>query len=152
MPSSLKRAVLAVTLAVSAAAGVRLLAADPITIKLSTFAPPHPPWDVALQAMGARVRAFDPEGMEQAKKLMEIETCADAYETMKDADGLVLLTEWNEFRALNLVRVGELLKQKLIVDLRNIYAPEQMRDYGFSYVSIGRAPALAKPALAVAAE
>jgi len=106
----------------------------------------------ALQAMGARVRAFDPEGMEQARKLMEIETCADAYETMKDADGLVLLTEWNEFRALNLVRVGELLKQKLIVDLRNIYAPEQMRDYGFSYVSIGRAPALAKPALAVAAE
>ena len=106
----------------------------------------------ALQAMGARVRAFDPEGMEQAKKLMEIETCADAYETMKDADGLVLLTEWNEFRALNLVRVGELLKQKLIVDLRNVYAPDQMLGYGFTYVSIGRAPALAKPALAVAAE
>ena len=71
---------------------------------------------------------------------------------MKDADGLVLLTEWNEFRALNLVRVGELLKQKLIVDLRNIYAPDQMRDYGFTYVSIGRRPAQASPALAVAAE
>ena len=67
-------------------------------------------------------------------------------------DGLVLLTEWNEFRALNLVRVGELLKQKLIVDLRNVYAPDQMLGYGFTYVSIGRAPALAKPALAVAAE
>ncbi len=57
------------------------------------------------------------------RKLLDIETCADAYETMKDADGLVLLTEWNEFRALNLVRVGKLLKRRLIVDLRNIYAP-----------------------------
>jgi len=95
----------------------------------------------ALQAMGARVRAFDPEGMEQARGLMEVETCADAYETMTNADGLVLLTEWNEFRALNLVRVGELLKRKLIVDLRNIYEPSQMEAYGFSYVSIGRKPA-----------
>jgi UDPglucose 6-dehydrogenase len=106
----------------------------------------------ALQAMGARVRAFDPEGMEQAKKLMDIETCADAYETMDGADGLVLLTEWNEFRALNMVRVRELLKHKVIVDLRNIYAPAQMQAYGFSYHSIGRSAALAKPAIAVAAE
>jgi UDPglucose 6-dehydrogenase len=106
----------------------------------------------ALQAMGARVRAFDPEGMEQAKKLMDIETCADAYETMAGADGLVLLTEWNEFRALNMVRVRELLKHKVIVDLRNIYAPAQMQAYGFSYHSIGRSVALAKPAIAIAAE
>jgi UDPglucose 6-dehydrogenase len=106
----------------------------------------------ALQAMGARVRAFDPEGMEQAKKLMDVETCADAYETMAGADGLVLLTEWNEFRALNMVRVRDLLKHKVIVDLRNIYAPEQMQAYGFSYFSIGRAAALAKPAIAMAAE
>ena len=106
----------------------------------------------ALQAMGAKVRAFDPEGMEHAKKLLDIETCADAYETMKDADGLVLLTEWNEFRALNLVRVGELLKRRLIVDLRNIYAPAQMRDYGFHYVSIGRQEARPAPAVALAAE
>jgi UDPglucose 6-dehydrogenase len=106
----------------------------------------------ALQAMGARVRAFDPEGMEQAKKLMDVETCADAYETMDGADGLVLLTEWNEFRALNMVRVRELLKQKVIVDLRNIYAPAQMQAYGFSYHSIGRSAVLAKPAIAMAAE
>jgi UDPglucose 6-dehydrogenase len=106
----------------------------------------------ALQAMGAHVRAFDPEGMEQAKKLMDIETCADAYETMAGADGLVLLTEWNEFRALNMVRVRELLKHKVIVDLRNIYAPAQMQAYGFSYHSIGRSAALAKPAVAMAAE
>jgi UDPglucose 6-dehydrogenase len=102
--------------------------------------------------MGARVRAFDPEGMEQAKKLLDVETCTDAYETMDGADGLVLLTEWNEFRALNLVRVRELLKRKIIVDLRNIYAPEQMRSYGFSYYSIGRSSALAAPHIAVAAE
>jgi UDPglucose 6-dehydrogenase len=92
----------------------------------------------ALQAMGARVRAFDPEGMDRARALMDVETCADAYEAMTNADGLVLLTEWNEFRALNLVRVGELLKRKLIVDLRNIYEPAQMEAYGFSYISIGR--------------
>ena len=95
----------------------------------------------ALQAMGARVRAYDPEGMDQARELMNLETCADAYETMTNADGLVLLTEWNEFRALNLARVGELLKHKLIVDLRNIYEPSQMEAYGFKYISIGRKPA-----------
>jgi len=106
----------------------------------------------ALQEMGATVRAFDPEGMEQARKLMDIETCDDAYDTMTDADVLVLLTEWNEFRALNLVKVGELLKQKLIVDLRNVYAPAQMQAYGFNYVSIGRPAVRSAPALAVAAE
>jgi UDPglucose 6-dehydrogenase len=106
----------------------------------------------ALQAMGATVRAYDPEGMAQARKLMDIETCADAYEAMEGADGLVLLTEWNQFRALNLVRVGQLLKQKLVVDLRNIYGPEQMASYGFRYVSIGRPPMRPVPALAVAAE
>jgi UDPglucose 6-dehydrogenase len=106
----------------------------------------------ALQQMGATVRAYDPEGMAQARKLMDVETCDDAYDTMKDADVLVLLTEWNEFRALNLVKVGELLKQKLIVDLRNVYAPAQMQAYGFSYVSIGRPAVRPAPALAVAAE
>jgi UDPglucose 6-dehydrogenase len=96
----------------------------------------------ALKAMGARVRAYDPEGMGQARAMMEIETCADAYEAMDGADGLVLLTEWNEFRALNLVRVSNLLKEPLIVDLRNIYSPGQMASYGFRYVSVGRvAPA-----------
>jgi UDPglucose 6-dehydrogenase len=92
----------------------------------------------ALRAMGAQVRAYDPEGMTQARELMDIETCADAYEAMTNADALVLLTEWNEFRALNLVRVGELMKRRLIVDLRNIYEPSQMAGYGFEYVSIGR--------------
>jgi UDPglucose 6-dehydrogenase len=103
----------------------------------------------ALQEMGACVRAYDPEGMEQARALMDVETCADAYETMTNADALVLLTEWNEFRALNLVRVGELMKRKLIVDLRNIYEPSQMASYGFAYVSIGRGAA--GPASAITA-
>jgi UDPglucose 6-dehydrogenase len=106
----------------------------------------------ALQEMGATVRAYDPEGMAQARKLMDVETCDDAYDTMRGADVLVLLTEWNEFRAINLVKVGELLKQKLIVDLRNIYAPAQMQAYGFAYVSIGRPAVRPAPALAVAAE
>jgi UDPglucose 6-dehydrogenase len=106
----------------------------------------------ALRQMGATVRAYDPEGMVQARRLMDVETCDDAYDTMKDADVLVLLTEWNEFRALNLVKVGELLKQKLIVDLRNIYASAQMQAYGFAYVSIGRPAVRPAPALAVAAE
>ncbi|MGN6516600.1 MAG: UDP-glucose dehydrogenase family protein [Rhizomicrobium sp.] len=111
----------------------------------------------ALKAMGAQVRAYDPEGMEQARGLMDLETCADAYEAMAGADGLVLLTEWNEFRALNLVRVGELMKRKLIVDLRNVYEPEQMRAYGFAYVSVGRKSAMpelqdVRPAGEVAAE
>jgi UDPglucose 6-dehydrogenase len=102
----------------------------------------------ALKAKGAHVRAYDPEGMDQAKALMDIETCADAYQAMEGADGLVLLTEWNEFRALNLVRVASLLKEKLIIDLRNIYAPGQMQAYGFRYVSIGRAVTEAPAALA----
>jgi UDPglucose 6-dehydrogenase len=107
----------------------------------------------ALIARGARVRAYDPEGMEQARKMMAVETCSDAYEPMKGADGLVLLTEWNEFRALNLVRVRELLNRNLIVDLRNIYNPAQMAFYGFNYVSIGRRAVRAQTqAEAVAAE
>jgi UDPglucose 6-dehydrogenase len=106
----------------------------------------------ALQEMGATVRAYDPEGMAHARRMMDIETCDDAYETMQGADVLVLLTEWNEFRALNLVKVGELLKRKLIVDLRNIYAPAQMQSYGFAYVSIGRPSVRPIPPLAVAAE
>jgi UDPglucose 6-dehydrogenase len=92
----------------------------------------------ALKAMGARIRAYDPECMKQAREMLDIEPCADAYETMQGADGLVLLTEWNEFRALNLVKVKELLSTPLIVDLRNIYAPPQMASYGFTYISIGR--------------
>ena len=92
-----------------------------------------------LQEKGARVRAYDPEGAAEAKKLLDIETCKDAYEALAGADGVVILTEWNEFRALDLPRVKSLLKRPLMIDLRNIYRPAQMAEAGFIYVSVGRA-------------
>jgi UDPglucose 6-dehydrogenase len=92
----------------------------------------------ALQKAGANVRAYDPEGTKEAKKLLDIELCADAYEPLKDADGVVILTEWNEFRALDIPRVKALLKRPLMVDLRNIYRPGMMIEAGFEYVSVGR--------------
>jgi UDPglucose 6-dehydrogenase len=65
--------------------------------------------------------------------------CTDAYSALEGADGVVILTEWNEFRALDLGKMRELLKRPLMVDLRNIYRPEDMADAGFTYVSVGRA-------------
>jgi len=93
------------------------------------------PW---LLERGARVRAYDPEGMAEAKKHMNVELCAHAYEAIEGADGIAILTEWNEFRALDLARVKSLLKRPLMVDLRNIYRPEQMAAAGFTYISVGR--------------
>ncbi|MGD0865506.1 MAG: UDP-glucose/GDP-mannose dehydrogenase family protein [Rhizomicrobium sp.] len=91
-----------------------------------------------LQAAGARVRGYDPEGMKEAKKLLNIELCDDAYEAIAGADGVVILTEWNEFRALDLARLRSLLSRPLMVDLRNIYRPTHMAEAGFTYVSVGR--------------
>ena len=92
-----------------------------------------------LIAAGARIRAFDPEGMDEARKLMpELVYCRDAYQTMEGADALILLTEWNEFRGLDLGRVRDLLASPLVIDLRNIYQPQEMAAVGFSYLSIGR--------------
>jgi UDPglucose 6-dehydrogenase len=94
-----------------------------------------------LGAAGAVIRAFDPEGIDEARKLLpDLVYCRDAYETMEGADALVLLTEWNEFRALDLARVGRLLDTPLVIDLRNIYQPAEMTAAGLSYVSIGRPP------------
>ena len=92
----------------------------------------------ALQAKGARIRAFDPEGRHEARKLLNIELCADAYDALDGADGVVILTEWNEFRALDIARAKYLLRRPLMVDLRNIYRPAQMAAAGFAYVSVGR--------------
>ena len=91
-----------------------------------------------LTKQGARVRAYDPEGMSEAKKHLNVEMCTDAYAALEGADGVVILTEWNEFRALDLKTAKRLLKRPLMVDLRNIYRPEEMAKIGFSYVSIGR--------------
>ena len=93
----------------------------------------------ALIKAGAEVRAHDPEGMAEARKLMpEISYCADPYEAMTGADAVVFLTEWNSYRALDLRRMKSVLKQPVIVDLRNIYRPAEMRAAGFRYSSIGR--------------
>ncbi|HEX3065236.1 MAG TPA: UDP-glucose/GDP-mannose dehydrogenase family protein [Candidatus Polarisedimenticolia bacterium] len=93
----------------------------------------------ALQKAGATIRAFDPEGMNEAKKLLpDLTYCKDAYDCMTGADALVLITEWNEFRALDLTRVKSLLRQPVLVDLRNVYSPAEMAEAGFRYTSIGR--------------
>ena len=93
----------------------------------------------ALQAAGATVRAFDPEGMEEARALLDnVVWCTDAYDAMKDAHALAILTEWNEFRALDLGRAKSLLQEPVLVDLRNIYDPLEMKAAGFNYSSVGR--------------
>jgi UDPglucose 6-dehydrogenase len=95
-----------------------------------------------LQTKGAKIRAFDPEGAKEARKLLNVELCRDAYQALKGADGVVILTEWNEFRALDTARMKSLLKTPLMIDLRNIYRPNQMAAAGFTYVSVGRATAI----------
>ncbi len=93
----------------------------------------------ALQKAGASVRAFDPEGMGEAKTLLsDVAYCEDAYDAMNGADAVVLLTEWNQFRTLDLERVKTLLSQPIMVDLRNVYSPGDMKAAGFSYTCVGR--------------
>ena len=92
-----------------------------------------------LQELGAVIRAYDPGAIENSKKIFENVTyCGDAYETADGADALVIATEWNEFRALKLERIKKLLKQPLIIDLRNVYDPQRMKAEGFTYISVGR--------------
>ncbi len=93
----------------------------------------------ALVAHGARVRAYDPHGMGEAKKLLpKLETVSDPYACVAGADAMVILTEWDQFRALDLGRVKRAMKSPIVVDLRNIYRPDDMAAKGFSYVSVGR--------------
>ncbi len=92
-----------------------------------------------LLAGGARVRAFDPAAMDGCRAdYPQVEFCDDAYEAAAGADALLICTEWNEFRALELERLRDSLRRPLIVDLRNIYEPERMAAAGFRYVSVGR--------------
>jgi len=92
-----------------------------------------------LEEAGASIRAFDPEGMEEAKHdLTSVTYCKDAYEAMNGSDAVVILTEWNEFRALDLARVKSLLSNPLMIDLRNIYTLDEARNAGFQYHSVGR--------------
>jgi UDPglucose 6-dehydrogenase len=93
----------------------------------------------AIQDMGALVRAYDPAGMEQAKRfLSNVTFCEDAYTCAQAADALVIITEWEQFRALDLDRLEGLMSQPVIVDLRNIYRVDDMKKRGFRYVSVGR--------------
>ena len=98
-----------------------------------------------LQAGGARIRAFDPEGMDEAKALLDgVEWCEDAYDAVTGAEALTIVTEWNEFRALDLERVKSLMKSPVMVDLRNIYDPDEMAAAGFRYTCVGRAGAVSE--------
>lgn len=88
---------------------------------------------------GARVRAFDPVAMEESRHYINgVEYAADEYDAIKDADAMVIVTEWNQFRALDMDRVKSLLRSPKIADLRNVYEPEDMRELGFEYVGVGR--------------
>jgi UDPglucose 6-dehydrogenase len=92
-----------------------------------------------LQQAGAAIRAYDPEGMEQAKLVLkDIDYRPNAYDTADGADALVIITEWDAFRALDLPRLRQLLKSPILVDLRNIYARALAEGAGFSYTAIGR--------------
>jgi len=93
----------------------------------------------ALRQRGARVRAYDPEAIEEARRILpEVDYCPDIYSTAEGADLLVLATEWNQFRNLDLERIKESMRRPILVDLRNVYEPERVRSLGFEYYGVGR--------------
>ena len=95
----------------------------------------------ALQGLGANIKAYDPEGMNEGKQILsDVEWCDNAYQAMEGAHGLAILTEWNEFRGLDFARMKRALLQPTIIDLRNIYDPIKMKELGFNYTSVGRQP------------
>src|ERR1039458_7317863 len=100
---------------------------------------PSIPLITALQDMGAKVRAYDPTGMEQAKPLMpKVVFCKDAYAFAEGAYALVIVTEWEQFRALDFARLKKVMERPVLVDLRNVYRPEEVARHGFVYESVGR--------------
>jgi len=92
----------------------------------------------ALQAMGAKVQAFDPQGHEAQQRLAGVDFKSGPYEAAEGADALVILTEWDQFRALDLDRIKALMRSPAVVDLRNVYRPDELRARGFRYASLGR--------------
>ena len=93
----------------------------------------------ALQDAGATIAAYDPEGMENARTMLQgVEFGIDAYDVARDADALVIVTEWNAFRAMDFRRLKQVMRTPLLVDLRNIYRKEEVRGEGFAYVGVGR--------------
>lgn len=92
-----------------------------------------------LQQAGATIKAYDPEAIDAAKTMLDdVIWCDDAYKTAEQADALVIVTEWNEFRALDMKRLKESMKESALVDLRNIYKPSEIEQHGFDYSSVGR--------------
>ena len=92
-----------------------------------------------LQNNGALIKVYDPESMKEAKSLLQnIDYTKNSYDCIKGADAMIILTEWDEFRALDMIRVKKSLRSPNIIDLRNIYNPQSMQEYGFNYISIGR--------------
>jgi UDPglucose 6-dehydrogenase len=105
---------------------------------------PAIPLITALQDMGAEIRVYDPIGMPQAKKVIENVTfCRDAYDCARGAHAVVIVTEWEQFRALDLKELGSIMASSVIVDLRNVYSPEEMMRNGFHYCGVGRPRPLA---------
>jgi UDPglucose 6-dehydrogenase len=93
-----------------------------------------------LLAEGAQVKAFDPAAMEEARVLLpKLELGSDPYDVAKGSDAIVLMTEWNQFRRLDLERIKRLLNRPIFIDLRNVYEPEHMKRLGFDYTCVGRA-------------
>ena len=132
---------------VSAALGGGSLRGKTIAVLGLTFKPntddmrdaPSIPLITALQDMGATVRVFDPIGMEQAKSVLkDVSYCPDPYVCAQKADALVIVTEWEQFRALDFRKLAETMTQKVVVDLRNVYSADEVARYGFSYTGVGR--------------
>jgi UDPglucose 6-dehydrogenase len=102
---------------------------------------PSVPIVYALLEHGIRVKVYDPVAMDEAKKVLNgssIQYCSNSYEVAEGADALVFVTEWNQFRKLDMEKMKDLLKNPIIVDLRNIYDPQAMRSMGFTYIGVGR--------------
>jgi UDPglucose 6-dehydrogenase len=92
-----------------------------------------------LQHEGAQVKAYDPQAVETAKRVLtDVEYCETPYAVAEDADALILMTEWNEFNHLDMMRIKETMRQPILLDGRNIYDPRRMKEMGFTYRGMGR--------------
>ena len=92
-----------------------------------------------LQKDGAKIKAYDPESMERAKEILnDVEYCENPYDAAENADALLILTEWDEFKEMDMEKIKSLMKHNLIIDGRNIYNADDVKKEGFNYISIGR--------------
>jgi UDPglucose 6-dehydrogenase len=98
-----------------------------------------------LQIEGAKIKAYDPCAMEKARGALDnVRFCKDAYDVCKDSDCLLIVTEWDEFKELDFSKIKKLLKRPLVIDGRNIYEPQRMKELGFNYIGIGRTDSFKK--------